>query len=100
MSDHPITSKLFAQSPGAAQDANARWVYVEFSGGFVGGHVRHRVSSKGKTVAAMVRRPRAGVNSDSVINSLSGFVVAVIKIEVVGDKPSVEIVAACLLAGA
>jgi hypothetical protein len=62
MSDHPITSKLFAQSPGAAQDANARWVYVEFSGGFVGGQVRHRVSSKGKTVAAMVRRPRAGVN--------------------------------------
>lgn len=62
MSDHPITSKLFAQSPGAAQDANSRRVYVEFSGGFVGGQVRHRVSSQKKTVAAMVRRPRAGVN--------------------------------------
>jgi hypothetical protein len=100
MSDHPITSKLFAQSPGAAQDANARWVNVEFSGGFVSGQVRHRVSSKGKTVAKMLRRPRAGVNSDSVVNSLSGFVVAVIKIEVVGDKPSVKEVAACLLASA
>lgn len=205
MSDHPITSKLFAQSPGAAQDANARWVYVEFSGGLVGGEVRHRGGSRRRAVDMMVCRPRAGVNGlrasldsqeacgqfccvvranivfhprlgrserdgvrgedsfncrvvrsvdnqerpragaawlasvaelvfscfnewrfcghrrgfrcgvkdratiaarlglvglDSVINSLSGFVVAVIKIEVVGDKPSVEIVAACLLAGA
>ena len=48
----------------------------------------------------MACRPRAGVNSDGVINSLSGFVVAVIKIEVVGDNPSVKEVAACLLAGA
>jgi hypothetical protein len=40
------------------------------------------------------------VGLDSVINSLSGFVVAVIKIEVVGDKPSVKEVAACLLASA
>jgi hypothetical protein len=205
MSDKPITSEFLPESSRTTQDANARWVNGQQGGGLVGGQVLHRVSSKGKTVAAMVRRPRAGVNwlrasldsqeacgqfccvvranivfhprlgrserdgvrredgfncrvvrsvdnqerpragaawlasvaelvfscfnewrfcghrrgfrcgvkdrativarfglvgLDSVVNSLRCFVVAVIKIEVVGDKPSVEIVAACLLAGA